>query len=283
MQKLFTRLLVPVDFSTKSKKAIENAAVIAMQYECELHLLHAIPFTPYVSMVPGGGQIVAAADLLAHSRTAERQLMDFSADIKAAANNKLITRYAVSFGGWNQAVIDYSSENQIDLVVIGQKSSLLGKRRMILNPDFIAEKAAVPVITIPANKQLARIYSIVIPITEFLPVKKLMYGIYMGSHFPTTIKLLAVENDKSQESVQYYLKKSYQLIRDNCAVNVEMERVHSNNVASAVHDFTKDHPVDLVILNPGTQTRMPGWWPSLFGRFIQKYSSPPVLTVTPLS
>lgn len=276
-------MLVPVDFSSKSRKAVENAAVIAKQYGCELYLLHVIPYASYASMVPGAGQMITASAFLDPSGEIEERLADFSGFAKAITGDKSIVKYAISFGGWNQAVIEFVTELQIDLVVIGQRSSFFGKRKMTLNPDLIAERATIPVITIPANKQLTKIYSIVIPITEFLPVKKLMYAIYMGSQYSTTIRLLAVENDSTHAAVQYYLKKSYQLIRDNCAVNVELETVHNTNVAAAVSEFTKDHPVDLIILNPGTQTRMPGIWSSLFGRIIQKYATPPVLTVTPLS
>lgn len=283
MQKLFTQILVPVDFSPKSRMAVEEAAALAYLYECDLHLLHVIPLTTFTSLAAGEGPVTSAFDVVDNSGEAERKLLELSAFAKSKSGNLLSVHHACVPGTWNRSVIDYMTEQHIDLLVTGQKSTLPGKRKISLNPDIIAERTSVPVITIPSNKQLTRLFSIVIPVTEFLPVKKLMYGIYMGSRQATTIKLLAVENEKSQASVQHYLKKSYQLIRDNCTVKVELETVRNNNVAAAVHDFAKAHAVDLIILNPGTQTRMPGFLSSLLGRFIQKYAAPPVMTVAPLS
>lgn len=283
MQKLFNRILVPVDFSPKSKIAVGKAVAIAQQYECDLHLLHVAPVVPFSSLAIGEGHLMAPYGVVDDTKSVMIKLREFSDYGQSRTGSKLNIQHACRTGTWNQAVIDYVGENNMDLVVIGQKSGLLGKRKMILNPDVIAERTSIPVITLPANRRLTHLYSIVIPVTEFLPVKKLMYGIYIASKYSTTIKLLAVENEKSHAVVQHYLKKAYQLIRDNCNINVELETVRNNNVAAAIIEFAKQHSADLIILNPGTQTRMPGFFSTLLGRFIQKYSAPPVLTVAPLS
>ncbi len=150
---------------------------------------------------------------------------------------------------------------------------------MQLNADRIAEKTNIPVITIPLNRTLTGLSTIVIPITDFLPVRKLMYGVYMASGHATTLRLLGVKNKVSKEKVEKYLKRSYQLIHDNSGVPVEIETVIGENVAEAVNEFAMLHSADLVILNPGSQTKMPGFFSSLFGNVIQRYSGPPVLTV----
>lgn len=283
MQKLFTQILVPVDFSPKSKMAVEESAELARLYECDLHLLYVLPLTPFTSLASGEIPVTTVYDMVDNSGEAERKLLELCAFVRSKSGNRFPVHHACVPGTWNRSVIEYITEKNIDLVVTGQKSTLPGKRKISLNPDIIAERTMVPVITIPSNKRLTRLFSIVIPVTEFLPVKKLMYGIYLGSRHGTTIKLLAVEDEKSHASVQHYLKKSYQLIRDNCTVKVELETVRHTNVAAAVHDFAKAHEVDLIILNPGTQTRMPGFFSSVLGRFIQKYAAPPVMTVAPFS
>jgi hypothetical protein len=106
-----------------------------------------------------------------------------------------------------------------------------------------------------------------------------MYGIYIASRYTTTIKLLGIGNEQMKEKVQYYLKKSYQLIHDNCNVKVELESIFSENVADAVNHFAATHSADLLIVNPGTQTQMPGLISSLLGHVIQRYSKPPVMTI----
>lgn len=153
---------------------------------------------------------------------------------------------------------------------------------MLLNPDTIALKTNIPVITVPANRRLTRLFSIVIPITDFLPTRKLMYGVYIASTYDTVVKLLGIESEKNYHSMQYYLQRAARLIRDNSSVKVVTEVIRSENVAEAVERFTREKHADLLILNPNTQTKMPGFFSSLIGNIIQKYSSPPVLTVTPV-
>jgi len=169
--------------------------------------------------------------------------------------------------------------------LIGQQGRSFRKKRMILDANRIAEKTNIPVITIPENRRLTGLTSIVIPITDFLPVKKLMYGVYIAQRFNATIRLLGIEDSKDgnqAKKVQHYLKKSFQLIRDNCPVPVKMASVSGHNVADTVNDYAFKNAADLIIVNPGKQTRMPGLFSSLFGNFLQKFSAPPVLTVNPV-
>jgi hypothetical protein len=96
---------------------------------------------------------------------------------------------------------------------------------------------------------------------------------------------LGVEDSKDEQQakkVQHYLKKSFQLIKDNCTLLVKMTSTSSHNVADAVNNYAFKNSADLIIVNPGKQTRMPGFFSSLFGNFLQKFSAPPVLTVNPV-
>jgi hypothetical protein len=196
--------------------------------------------------------------------------------------NSIKIEYSTLQGTWDEAIIDLVNNNDLDLVLIGQNETVLLKRKMAINPDKIAAKANVPVITVPANKRLIKLYSIVIPITDFLPVRKLMYGVYIASSYDTTVKLLGIETDNTSEKVQHYLQKALQLIKDNSKIKVEIETIKNHNVADAVNQFTRKKSTDLLILNPKTQTKMPGFFSRLFGNIIQKYSTPPILTVNPV-
>ena len=282
MQKLFNKILVPIDFSAKSKSALEKAMGIAMEYNCSIYLLHVVTSSPFTAVVMAGGNMTAPFIMIDNKKELEFHLEKLCKHIHSQTDYLIKAEYTIINGTWNEAIIDFVHDNQIDLVLIGQKGRAFRKRKMLLNPDLIAEKANIPVITIPSNKRLTRLYSIVIPITDFLPVRKLLYGIYMAFNYDTTIKLLGVENTKTREQVQYYLAKAHQLIRDNCNVKVEMETIVSQNVAEAVNQFAMLQSADLIILNPGAQTKMPGFLSSLLGNIIQKYSAPPVLTVNPV-
>ncbi len=64
MQKLFNKVLVPVDFSTQSKKAIERAVEIAKLYHCSIHLLHVVNISPMTSLAIAKGNISIPQSLI---------------------------------------------------------------------------------------------------------------------------------------------------------------------------------------------------------------------------
>ncbi|MEP7111137.1 MAG: hypothetical protein ABI760_24285 [Ferruginibacter sp.] len=111
---------------------------------------------------------------------------------------------------WDETIIDLVNQHGFDLVLNGQKRRVTGKSNMLINPDKIAGKINIPVITAPIKRRLTRLYSIKIPITDFLPVRKLMYGVYIASVYETSIKLLAIENKKTKGQSKVLHGKSLQ-------------------------------------------------------------------------
>jgi len=279
MQKLFNRILVPVDFSSKTKTIVEKAMDIAKQYDCSIHLLHVFTISPFSAVAATGGHITVPYKIIDNRKELEYRLAKLVDYIGLLSDRPIKVDYSVLMGSWNQVIIDLINEGGVDLVLIGQKGRLSSKRKMFLNPDTIASKTNVPVITVPSNRRLTKLYSIVIPVTDFLPLRKLMYGIYIASKYNTTLKLLSIETQSTREKVRACSRKAYELVYDNSTVKVEMEITTADNVAEAVNNFALTNSADLIIVNPGTQTKMPGLFSSLLGNIIQKYSAPPVLTI----
>ncbi len=282
MQKLFNKILVPVDFSAESVFAIIKAAALATQYNCSLTLLHVVNPTPFDGVMYAEHNLFQTDRFSLLSEKLKSKLEGLAHSIHENVNDQLKIESAVTIGYWNDVVIDFIRNNGVDLVLIGQKKRLYQKRKMILNPDFVTSKSNIPVITVPSNRNMTGLHSIVIPVTDFLPIRKLIYGVYIASQNKCVIRLLGIQNKKTQTRINYYLKKAYQLIHDHCDLQVELETVYNVNVADAINQYAKDNSAGLVILNPGSQTKMPGFFSRLWGNIIQKYAVPPVLTVNPI-
>ena len=108
------RILVPVDFSDGSALAMKYAASFARQYSAEVHLLHVFEeeFMPPMPMempmtLPSGGEI-SRQDI-------HEQMRQFVGD--AYKDLSIVTTV---FGGNVAAnIIEYATDNRIDLIIIG--------------------------------------------------------------------------------------------------------------------------------------------------------------------
>lgn len=281
MQQLFSNILVPVDFSVSSLKLVQKAADIAYQYNCKIHLLHIVTPSAF-SFLPFGDSYMYSSGLVIDNRKElEAGMEKYCSFIIDRHRSKKKPAYTILKGDWNDVVLNVINEEQIDLALIGQHPAI-SNRKIIINPNMIASKTNIPVITIPLNRDIIPLRSILVPVTDFLPLRKLTYAVYMASAYNASLKLVGIENTTTQNSVGHFLKKAYGLIKDNCDIPVSLEKIESNNIAGAVNEFACKTSPDLVIINPGNQTKMPGFLSTLWGNILQRYSPVPVLTVNPL-
>ena len=177
MQKLFNKILVPVDFSKISVRALEKAVEMANEYHCDIYLLHVVTVSPFAVVAMTEGHWVLPYDHIDNRHQLEQELENLAAPyLPMLEEGRKMHNYVVK-GLWNDVIIDFVHEHKIDLILVGQRENFFRKRKMLIDANAVAERTFIPVITIPGNRKLVKLYSIVIPVTDFLPVKKLMYGI----------------------------------------------------------------------------------------------------------
>jgi nucleotide-binding universal stress UspA family protein len=280
MQKLVNRILVPVDFSGRSKSVAEKAMEFAVQHKCIVHLLHVDGIGPLKGLMLTQGHLLSPLPQPDNYKELEYKIRNTYLSDQSEDNPG--THITIRTGNWTDEIMEFVQAQKIDLVFIGQKSKFIGKRKLKFNPDKIASKTNIPVITVPANRKIIPMRSIVIPVTDFLPIRKIIYGIYFASGASCTIKLLGVSRAEEKEKALHYLVKASQLIKEHCVAKVQIENIISDNVASAIERYARAESADLVILNPGKQSAMPGFFSSFFKNIIQKYAAPPVLTLNPV-
>lgn len=282
MKKLFNSILIPVDFSAESKRAIEKAVDFARMYKCEINLLHVItPFVFSTKSVTASGMYLQD-DCIENETGLGFELDKLCRSVVQSTGGMFTVKWSIAVGSWHKVIHDCILRNKIDLVLIGIEAHSNGKRKLAFDLDKIALIANVPVIAVPSDRRLVRLNSIIIPVTDFFPVRKLLYGVYLAREYNSTIMLLGITNSVKTEKVRHYMVRSSKLLRDNCNLNVQTDYVIGRNVATLVHHYAIQKYADLVILNPGSQTKMPGLFSSLRGDNIQRYSIPPVLVVNPL-
>lgn len=114
------KILVPVDFSAYSVKALQHAMKLAKgNDDVKIVVLH-VHQLPYVASYEMGPNLYAYANEL--RETAAKQLEQFVTDHAAKAKDKIemVLDDTIAWGVGAQTVI-YANENDVDLIVMGAK------------------------------------------------------------------------------------------------------------------------------------------------------------------
>lgn len=146
------KILVPVDFSEHSRKALDEAAFLAQRLDGELRLLYVWQPPLYtspeitLSMIDGGG-----LSLEKHVRGEVEK--DFETFLRGFAARGLVTSQQIEVGRPAAGILKAAQEG-IDLIVIGTHGRTgLGRLFMGSVAQEVVAKATCPVVTVNAGAQ----------------------------------------------------------------------------------------------------------------------------------
>jgi nucleotide-binding universal stress UspA family protein len=137
-------ILVPVDFSSHSEKAVETAVEFAKAFGAEVHLLHAYSLPvgvvgPYDYQIP--------ANILTDMRESAKKRVD--EEVGKLADSGVPASGVITEGLPTQAILDTAEQLGADLIVMGTRG-LTGLKHVVLGSvaERTIRQAACPVLTV---------------------------------------------------------------------------------------------------------------------------------------
>ncbi len=242
---VFNKLLIPVDFSPNTWLAIKKAAGLIGTDKAVLHLLHVVnPHQP----------IAALAAKTELEQLGQRTKEDHPGlEIKT----QILKGYSVQ-----RMIIEYAKILKPDLIVIGKQND---RRRWAffhprhwppfraISPDVLAQKTNCPVLTAKPGSIDSRTKVIVIPIRDFLPERKLEWGVLLARKYKAQIHLLAIRENYQSGLPQVFLK-AYHHLRESLHHPIEFSTVMQHNPARAVLNYAELIMADMILVNPATES-----------------------------
>lgn len=148
---MFSKILVPVDFSEYTDDIVKYATEIAQKFGSAIHLIHVIPnmdyFTPYESFMAAENMVTVQKGVEAE---VQQDIEKVASTIVGIPVTKAI-RTGVSF----VEIIEYVKSEHIDLVIMATHGRG-GLEHIIIGSvaEKVVRKSPCPVLTIrPAKKQ----------------------------------------------------------------------------------------------------------------------------------
>ena len=141
----FDRVLVPVDFSEDSKRALEQAATLCAQLESSLIVQHVVEEVPHPAYYLSEQNALLAAfpDLRERVRTA---LQEWTSDLPGVHSDVMISE-----GRAHQAIVRTAREHDVDLIVMGSHGAGAAERFLVGSAtDRVVRRAHCPVLVYPA-------------------------------------------------------------------------------------------------------------------------------------
>ena len=145
----FKNILVPIDFTETSSKALDYAVELAKRFEAKLTVLHAyeIPVFGFPD-----GALIATADVASRISNAAQQSL--AATVAARSGSGLVMEGVLRNGVTWEEINTLAAEISADLIVIGTHGRK-GLARALLGSvaENVVRTATVPVLTIHGPRE----------------------------------------------------------------------------------------------------------------------------------
>lgn len=280
-QEDFKKILVLVDFSPASLHAVEEAAILAVKFNSDLHLLH-------VSLSPTLSYLLMPEVFMLHMVEDEPELVYQSHKLLNELKWNIANRYSIKIiphvakAHFKKAVSELVQYEEIDLVVIGAKRKT-GLKHLLFGsaPELVIKAAGCEVLCVYPESDCSQMKKIVIPVESFIPKKKIRLAYKLARKFAGNIHLITLNKNVSgvASNNAKMLMAAYQYLKDITNLPVECKTLEGSNLAKAAISYAQKIKADLIMVNPGIESQISG--PVLRKRNsdIVNYSSIPVLSV----
>lgn len=259
------KILVPVDNTSNSNKAIARAVKISETVGAEIHFIY-VTKKPFITWVPGaetGFPIQPVPQL--HQQHQYLQKLTSYVNAKIPGSNKL-HQFGILTGSRKKVLLQYILENDIDLVVYGlPQLNFIKKFNANKDIRFLGKESQVPVLRV-SNESLNKMKKIVIPLATEIPLKTLKMGAALGKAFGSTIYLVGVQPVSG--IINSTMETTVDFIKSISNVKVQSYFLEGKNLVKSTLKFSRNIQADLIMINPFKEFSLPGFFNRITKRII---------------
>ncbi len=256
MVRLFKKILVPVDFTEGSEIAIRKAVQLAEPSEAAICLLYVCKPLFSLNIFSNTGYIVAPVTEIFTVKEIEQKIKGYKSYINKYLDGVIVETSISETGRMQQRIEETAEVFGPDLIIIYKK----GNKSVFpfFNPvssERIARNTDCPVLTIKEGSGEKKIRNIVVPVTYWVPQRKLDIAIKLAKVFNANIHLISFPDcQKDDENPGNAFIESFKKIRENASLIIRHGPVSGNDIARAVLKYSESVQADMILVNPVTES-----------------------------
>lgn len=225
-------ILVPVDFSTSSKNAMDYAILLANKLRMKLILFHA--FEP-------SGKFDTLGKV-------ENELKIWKEAV-LATEKTIPCEVAFEEGELAEEIIELMKEKAIDLIVMGTKGASGLKEAFIgSKTSWVMENVSIPVIAVPAECQFSGIKKIVFA-TDYhdSDVASIRFAAKIARRFHAELTVVHIATGDLKARFEDHLMQHFtgKVTKSVTYEKMNFRLLEANDVSKALNDFIYKEKVDL--------------------------------------
>jgi nucleotide-binding universal stress UspA family protein len=254
---LFRNILVPVDFSDCSEKAIRKAIELSEPANSVIALLYITRPLFSLNIFSSTGYLITPATELLFESEIREKVKEYEV---LAANNSSNVQFKtiISETGKIQNNIEKAASLfDPDLIIICKTKSLWPFFSNVICPGRIAKKTNCPVLTIQQGSSGVGVRNIVLPVTFKVPFRKLDMAISLAKKFNANIHLMTFPDfGPGENNMEKAFIDSYYNIKKNTSLIIKHGALKGQDIARAILSYSKSINADIILANPQTESNV---------------------------
>jgi nucleotide-binding universal stress UspA family protein len=255
---IFLKILVPVDFTINTQIAIKKAIELSGADSPTIFLLHVMhPVSKHSQPVTAEYDAFTKSDRYQREIT---RLQKLRLDIFENMSTNAKVETLLVAGKIEEAIVEKAKDLNIDLIILGKHN-----RQIVFpvvnaaSPNKIARLSNCPVLTVKAGSIDRKIKSIVVPVGQKVPKRKIEIVVALANKFHAKIHLVTLKkaNVNHDRNASQAVLRTFEILQ-NFSQNSSIEHkvLEGNNLASAALKYSETIAADLILVNPDTETRI---------------------------
>ncbi|MFZ6025189.1 MAG: universal stress protein [Bacteroidota bacterium] len=280
----FKNILIPVESLYNAQIAAEKALELSDSTQTTLHLVTIIRFDSfwqklfYTDVISQIHPHVKKKKLLALKKLEVLQSRIAAISPHIPVESSVITETAIS-----ENLLRHALQHEIDLVIATNQKHR--SKFSFSNKDIgedLARKANIAVLTITKGCLNHPIKSIVLPVTSFVPERKIDMALTFARKFNAHIHLVTMlDNNDVNTKIKidaFYL--TYKILSE-MGHSPQYKILHGSDSDTALIRYANQIKADMLLVNPEKKKILPGFFQGKISDMTQPFSALHILTLKP--